>query len=77
MIEGRLHGLADPGVAWLFEVLMSEPPAEGGGGGTPYLWMQKLSAARYIGEFSMACGILIAPLLSGSGKFVEPWARIH
>jgi hypothetical protein len=38
--------------------------------------MQKWSAARYTGEFSMACGILIAPLLS-SGKFVEPWARMH
>ena len=53
------------------------PPAGVGGGGTPYLWMHKWSAARYTGEFSMACGIMIAPLRSGSGKFVEPWARMH
>jgi hypothetical protein len=39
--------------------------------------MQVWSAARYTGEFSMPCGITIAPLLSGSGKFVEPWARMH
>ncbi len=25
----------------------------------------------------MAWGILIAPSLSGSGKFVAPWARMH
>lgn len=31
-----------------------------GGGGTPYLCTQKLSAARYAGEFSMVCGIAIA-----------------
>jgi len=48
-----------------------------GGGGTPYLRMQILSAARYTGEFSIECGITIAPLLFGSGKFVEPLARMH
>jgi hypothetical protein len=25
----------------------------------------------------MACGITIAPSAFGSGKFVEPWARMH
>jgi hypothetical protein len=39
--------------------------------------MQKWRAARYVGEFSIACGIAIAPLLSGSGKFTAPFARMH
>jgi hypothetical protein len=39
--------------------------------------MQKWRAARYVGELSMACGIAIAPLLSGSGKFTAPFARMH
>ena len=63
---------------------MSPEPDEGlvfvqglGCGGAPYLCMQKWRAARYVGEFSMACGIAIAPLLSGSGKFTAPWARMH
>jgi hypothetical protein len=52
-------------------------PAGLGGGGAPYLCRQKWRAARYAGEFSMAWGIVIAPLLSGSGKLVVPWERMH
>jgi hypothetical protein len=48
-----------------------------GGGGTPYLCRQKWRAARYAGEFSIACGMTIASLLSGSGKLAAPWARMH
>ena len=43
----------------------------------PYLCTQKWRAARYAGEFSMAWGIPIAPLLSGSGKVEAPCARMH
>jgi len=41
------------------------------------LCRQKWRAARYAGELSIAWGIVIAPFLSGSGKLVAPWARMH
>ena len=39
--------------------------------------MQAFKAAPYPGVLSTESGILIPPLLAGSGKSVMPWLRTH
>jgi len=45
-----------------------------GGGGNG---LQAFNTLPYPGVFSTESGILIPPLLAGSGKSVMPWLRMH